>query len=213
MRKTTREGFTLIELLVVIAIIAILAGMIFPVFSRARAKARATKCLSNLKQLGLSFEMYASDYDELYPMAKDAADEEVPEQWAGSPTWQGWLPYLPRLEDAMDPYVRNRDLWACPDDHGFTELEDAPFPLDARPSCFKKFGGSYFYRTEIGMRWIMIGNMPDPARVCVLFDGHGKWHGHSNKESKKRWNVLYADGHAKTANRDQYRDAWSAPLF
>ena len=63
----SRRGFTLIELLVVIAIIAILAAILFPVFAKAREKARQTSCLSNLKQLGLSFLMYAQDYDELLP--------------------------------------------------------------------------------------------------------------------------------------------------
>ena len=62
-----RFAFTLIELLVVIAIIAILAAILFPVFSRARAKARQTSCISNLKQFGLAFNMYAQDYDEMLP--------------------------------------------------------------------------------------------------------------------------------------------------
>ena len=59
-----RRGFTLIELLVVIAIIAILAAILFPVFARAREKARQTSCLSNLKQVGLASNMYLQDYDE-----------------------------------------------------------------------------------------------------------------------------------------------------
>src|SRR5437667_3800137 len=62
-RHPARAGFTLIELLVVIAIIALLAGILFPVFAQAREKARAAVCLSNMKQMGLAFTMYAQDYD------------------------------------------------------------------------------------------------------------------------------------------------------
>src|SRR5437764_7763601 len=62
-----RAGFTLIELLVVIAIIAILAAILFPVFAQARAKARQTTCLSNVRQISLGFMMYVQDYDETFP--------------------------------------------------------------------------------------------------------------------------------------------------
>ncbi len=62
-----QSGFTLIELLVVIAIIAILAAILFPVFATARDRARQTSCASNLKQFGIAFAMYATDYDGRYP--------------------------------------------------------------------------------------------------------------------------------------------------
>src|SRR5437867_5002374 len=65
-RRRHRTGFTLIELLVVIAIIAILAAILFPVFAQARAKARQTACLSNLKQCAFGLTMYSQDYDEKF---------------------------------------------------------------------------------------------------------------------------------------------------
>ena len=67
MCKMTRRGFTLIELLVVIAIIAILAAILFPVFAKARNAAKTTTCSSNLKQMGVAFTSYATDYDEKLP--------------------------------------------------------------------------------------------------------------------------------------------------
>ena len=207
-----RQAFSLIELLVVIAIIAILAALIFPVFSAARGKARATHCMSNLKQIGMAIDMYGQDYDELYPFAKDVADHYVPEQWEQYPYWQAWIPYMPFLHDALDPYMRSHELWHCPADKGFDELEDSGFPLDARPTSFKKLGASYYYRTEIAFRLLPIGQMPDPAATNVIFDGHGSWHGHGMLRPEKRWNVLYGDGHVKSANTAQYDQAWDTPL-
>jgi prepilin-type N-terminal cleavage/methylation domain-containing protein/prepilin-type processing-associated H-X9-DG protein len=68
--KTSQKGFTLIELLVVIAIIAILAAILFPVFARAREKARQTTCTSNQRQIAASLQMYAQDHEEVLPLAE-----------------------------------------------------------------------------------------------------------------------------------------------
>ena len=93
-----RRGFTLIELLVVIAIIAILAAILFPVFARAREKARQTSCASNLKNLGTAVLMYVQDYDEHFPLAAYA-----------TPTFD-----VVTWHDLTDPYAKNTAIWHCP---------------------------------------------------------------------------------------------------
>ncbi|MFP3904270.1 MAG: DUF1559 domain-containing protein [Armatimonadota bacterium] len=98
-----RKGFTLIELLVVIAIIAILAAILFPVFARAREKARQTSCLSNVKQICLSAQMYAQDYDEKYPVFNIGGTYPY-----SNGTWIGaWYKLL-------EPYLKNEQILACP---------------------------------------------------------------------------------------------------
>lgn len=100
-----RQGFTLIELLVVIAIIAILAAILFPVFARAREKARQSSCLSNLKQIGLAVHMYAQDYDERFPLS--AFDPTGAGWWWNSPSTRMWFMVI-------QPYIKNTQLLLCP---------------------------------------------------------------------------------------------------
>ena len=206
-----RRGFTLIELLVVIAIIAILAAILFPVFARAREKARSATCMSNLKQLGLALEMYSSDYDDLYPWAVDPADQFLPQIWASYPAWQAIIPTMPRLKDALLPYTKNREIWHCRSDKGFTVLEGTGLPLDATPTAFEALGTSYMWRTEIVFRHTGPSTLADPTATNILFDGHGAWHG-GNTYQGGRWNILYGDGHVKSANSGQLDDAWATAV-
>jgi prepilin-type N-terminal cleavage/methylation domain-containing protein len=91
-----RKGFTLIELLVVIAIIAILAGILFPVYANARRTARKTQCMNNLKQIGVALDIYAQDHDHRYPLGVDSQGN----YWYAS----------------LQSYIRTKDVFACPED-------------------------------------------------------------------------------------------------
>lgn len=99
-----RRAFTLIELLVVIAIIAILAALLFPVFAKARERASAASCLSNLRQLGAAIHEYTDDYDgEVVP-----ADMQLPGHRFPPPLLLSWA-------DLLGPYVPGNEIFACPD--------------------------------------------------------------------------------------------------
>ncbi len=131
-----KRGFTLIELLVVIAIIAILAAILFPVFAKAREKARQTSCLSNVKQLDTTFHMYAQDYDEAYPGA-------APFDWAlaGYPTNQPghWVAEDPGTgsnsiiypdRGAIYPYSKNVQIYLCPSDR-YADTKHLSYSMNA----------------------------------------------------------------------------------
>ncbi|MEO7714710.1 MAG: DUF1559 domain-containing protein [Capsulimonas sp.] len=90
------HAFTLIELLVVIAIISILAAILFPVFAKAREKARQASCQSNERQLGLGILMYAQDNDEFLP----------PTSTDGGVLWP----------DLINSYLKNDKIRLCPSD-------------------------------------------------------------------------------------------------
>lgn len=100
------------ELLVVIAVIAVLAAMLLPGFSRARDRARGAACQSNLKQIGLAFMLYRSDYDECYPCTGN------PDLWMGR-YWravlQGYVPGSP-ISSALTGPTQHSDVFLCPSD-------------------------------------------------------------------------------------------------
>jgi prepilin-type N-terminal cleavage/methylation domain-containing protein/prepilin-type processing-associated H-X9-DG protein len=98
------RGFTLIELLVVIAIIAILAAILFPVFAKAREKARTASCQSNLKQIATAGQMYCQDYDETTPGHGCV--------WN---TGAGETCYAAKLY----PYIKNTQVFTCPSDRTY----------------------------------------------------------------------------------------------
>jgi prepilin-type N-terminal cleavage/methylation domain-containing protein/prepilin-type processing-associated H-X9-DG protein len=127
-----RRGFTLIELLVVIAIIAILAAILFPVFARAREKARQASCQSNLKQLCLAAQMYGTDYDSRFvPWAYGDA--------TGKTLW--WA-------NIMQPYLKNEQVLFCPSEAGAgwrtcgcSGANEYPRPISYGVNCGETAGG------------------------------------------------------------------------
>ena len=221
-----RRGFTLIELLVVIAIIAILAAFLFPVFAKAKAEAKKTACLSNLKQIGSAIALYMNDHDDLFPHALDASDKFAPEIWDEFPEFASRINSMPLLHEVVQPYCKNRGVFQCPGDSGSRVLDNHfPTPLRADPTMHAVFGSSYFFRTEIAFRFFSQTQFQLPANVNVLFDGAGHWHGSAGaiqptdsietyfgKLREFRYNTLYGDFHAKSLNYDQLQQAWDVEL-
>ncbi len=143
-------GFTLVELLVVIAIIALLAAILFPVFARAREKARQTTCLSNEKQLVLGVLQYTADYDECL----------VPITGGSAPHWTLLI----------FPNVNNYAVYKCPDDNGFNDMPPiAGWPYGDRIS----YGMNIKLSPAVGgnlYRGISLSTINWPAELCLFVE-------------------------------------------
>ncbi len=205
---THRRGFTLIELLVVIAIIAILAAILFPVFARAREKARQTNCLNNLKQLGLGMLMYAQDYDEKFSSIAGSqysgmfgvtsipgmGDFNLHTSPDHSPYyyWWGWA-------WGIYPYVKNAQIYLCPstDYHCY----QVAYGLQAR--CPNSAGTGMIPMFDSSQK---VGAFTTPAETGMIFEkgnGGGNQYVLSDPHYACRishndgMNIAFVDGHAK----------------
>lgn len=206
-----RKGFTLIELLVVIAIITILAGLIFPAFTRAREFAKKTVCLSNLKQIGQAMMMYVQDYDETFPAARMG-----PTCW---PVCNSWADTHYVWRYIIQPYVKNYDIFRCPSTDSFAWSET--------------FWGVHFdVLGTYGMNGVFcaqpkrLADIPSPSDIILVGESriadHNPWC-HASKgnnlnnyydtgwgcylyHSDMRENFLFADGHVKSLKLAQTID-------
>lgn len=191
-----RQGFTLIELLVVIAIIAILAAILFPVFARAREKARQTSCLSNQKQIGLALMMYVQDYDETYPAYYNFGST-VP---AGARYWN----------DVIQPYTKNWQMFIC--------------PSQSTTSYYASYAANYYFvfsNFEHDSSWPpehgdKLSEIKRPAEIIAVAEGtsyitiydpgvassSGGYWGLIDARHNEGLNIAFCDGHAKWMKRD-----------
>ena len=174
-----RRGFTLIELLVVIAIIAILAAILFPVFARAREKARQSCCSSNIKQLALGMMMYAQDYDEKM-IRRTYSDHATDHNILGNP------------RTYLAAYIKNDQIWVCPSrtnvtgywQNGYTEnraLADIQTPAETVLIC----DGTYWLDTFWKANSYPTGSSCD-SRLQTMTPNHNEG-----------VNFGYCDGHVK----------------
>jgi len=184
-----RHGFTLIELLVVIAIIAILAAILFPVFARAREKARQTSCLNNMKQMGTAMMMYMQDYDERFVYTTD--------DW--------------RWYSLLYPYVMNRQIFKCPSmgtDNGNAWTDYAisgVFAHGIAQADFKRGADTIMIaeRIDDGLwdgyhPWPSDGVSWNTLSAYRAADGHNWFADHlSQDRHNEGCNYAFADGHGK----------------
>ncbi len=105
-----RRAFTLFELLVVVAILAILAAVLFPVFTQAKLAAKKTSCLSNLMQIGKAALLYTGDFDGLMPWVPDSELQLTPPVSSAGKRYCGMGSFMP----LFGPYLKNVKVWECP---------------------------------------------------------------------------------------------------
>ena len=186
--RFNKKGFTLIELLVVIAIIAILAAILFPVFAKAREKARQASCQSNEKQLGLAFVQYIQDYDEKFPSGTAA-------------NGVGWT-------GQEYSYIKSTGLLKCPDDSTASSGTAVPITYN--------FNGSLASQSQAALNAVastvllneLAGTTADPttaetASPAVTPSTAAVTDPNIHDTTTKLANYLMADGHVKALRAEK----------
>jgi len=195
------SGFTLVELLVVIAIIAILAAVLLPVLSKAKARTRTTLCLNNLKQLTIAFHSYVTDGGDKI-MANHASvsagSKDEPAWVAGLMTYENdpfinrdfrteatnWAlfatgsestrtPYfnVPRSYGSIGPYAKNPKVYKCPADESYSVFDGNKEPR-VRSYNINPAMNSPNFGGIAGNRMVLLSQVRDASRMLVFLDEH-----------------------------------------
>jgi prepilin-type N-terminal cleavage/methylation domain-containing protein/prepilin-type processing-associated H-X9-DG protein len=196
------RGFTLLELLVVIAIVGILAGLLLPALSKAKAKARSLCCLHNLKQWGMATQLYVTDHDDLLP------PEGTPNGLSRQGAWYIDLPGELGIQPYYEmPWHTNPaaplgvSIWICPANTNRSNGDN----------LFHYCLNEHVDATGDADRPIRLSSVPRPAQVVWLFD-NGKQAAvaqqnnvHTNLHARGA-QFLFLDGHVRRFRNKEYWD-------
>jgi prepilin-type processing-associated H-X9-DG protein len=194
----------LIELLVVVAVIAVLAALLFPVFTKARERARQTHCVNNMRQIASGISVYLVDWDQRYPYARDSSAAYY-NSGVVAPAWY----------DVLAPYLSTRELLRCPSDVGEVHPgQRYVFPAGMPP--FWKFMFTSYNYPGLGSGMVEIaghetGYVKDPAGAWLVWEVR-PWHDSPNprlpfEHDPARMNIVYCDGHSGRLNWLQWEAA------
>jgi len=204
MHRARGNAFTLIELLVVIAIIAILAAILFPVFAKAREKARTASCGSNLKQIGLALKQYSQDYDEV----------NVRIYFNSTTRWH----------QAVQPYMKSTDLFRCNSAGHLVDQYTGLF-MSYGMNTYNFVGGTNNYcfwypvpeaNIEYPAETIWVGDSqsetdPNQGYYCVgsgaTFTDPVRYVSYRHNQM---FNALFCDGHVKLQQQTSIK-LWAVP--
>lgn len=205
--RSRRSAFTLIELLCVIVIIALLASLLMPVVTTVMETAHTTRCLANLKQLGVAVHAYANDHQNLLPKVETDPTNPVYEPEAEAKP----------LAEVLAPYSITPENLRCSADE--RSMLDYPKDGGAPKSFFATKGSSYEWRPMFDEELINAAKIYTPrgaftvpqSRVRLLLDFVNAGEApHARSPDSSSYNCLYADGsvrtmHIRKADKDKAR--------